>query len=62
MVNAIKDVLSASLIEQLCVTVYFRGTQLQGVVSRLDEASVELRQGDRRSVIRLASIDAVTKE
>ncbi|MGA7831817.1 MAG: hypothetical protein WCA21_12725 [Terracidiphilus sp.] len=60
--NAFENVLTACLEEQQDVIIYFCGAQLQGVVSRLDEYSVELRQGECRSVIRLASIDAVSKE
>ena len=58
---AIADALKASQAEQLPLTVHFKGASATGIVSRLDEGTVELRspQGRSRTVILLERIDAV---
>ena len=58
--EAVVDLLRASQAEQTPVVVYFRSGRLDGVVTRLDETTVELRGDRTRSVIRLSEIDAVT--
>ncbi|MCE9583387.1 MAG: hypothetical protein K8T20_12950 [Planctomycetes bacterium] len=62
--DAIRDVLKSSKAEQLAVTVHVQGSALTGIVSRIDEATAELRsaKGRTRIVVRLDRIDAVTLE
>jgi len=58
----IVDLLRASLAEQTPVVVYFRSGRVDGVVSRLDDTTVELRKDRVRTVVRLSEIDAVSTE
>lgn len=60
MADPLLDALRASLAEQTPVLVHLHGARIEGVVARLDETTVELRNGPARSIVRLSQIDAVT--
>ena len=62
--DAIREVLKSSKTEQLAVAVHVQGSVLTGIVSRIDDATAELRsaKGRTRIVIRLDRIDAVVLE
>ena len=60
--DLIIDNLKASHAEQTPVTLHLRSGTLRGVVSRIEEGVVELRQESRRSIVRLDRIEAITVE
>jgi hypothetical protein len=62
MADTVQDFLSASLHEQLPVTIYFDRWQMTGIVTAIREDAVEIRQENKRSVIRIDRICAVSRE
>ena len=60
--DRISEALSASRTEQACVTLHISGVSVRGTVIAIDDATVELKDGDRRTVVRLDRIDAVSSE
>lgn len=61
MPDAIREALHASQQDQVRVVLCVRGLQMAGVVARLEEECVELRDGAERVVVRLERIDAVRR-
>jgi sRNA-binding regulator protein Hfq len=62
MSDPVHEFLSASCNEQLPVTIYFNCHHLTGTVTAIGEDAVEVRQENRRSVIRMETISAVSRE
>lgn len=62
MVDGIKELLQASLQEQVPVEVYFGQVKLRGVVTRVEPFFIEIRHENRRTAIDLRQIIAVTQE
>lgn len=60
--KTILTLLQNSQTEQLPVTIYFRSGSCKGIVTRIDEETVELRNEKQRICILLVHIDAVVVE
>jgi sRNA-binding regulator protein Hfq len=62
MSDVVQEFLSASLQEQMPVTIYFGSHRLTGTVTGIKEDTVEIRHEKNRCVIFLRKIYAVSRE
>jgi hypothetical protein len=60
MAEPLLDLLRASLAEQTPVTLHLGAGRIDGVVSHLEDDTVELRGDGTRTVVLVARIDAVS--